>query len=68
MPGRRHPKRCKVCHGTEAEVGRISARGYCITHGRTREWENIEQLEAHAGPWFDHWRKRCLASFGVLEA
>jgi hypothetical protein len=26
---------------------------------------NAEQLEAHAGPYFEHWRQRCRAAFGV---
>jgi hypothetical protein len=27
---------------------------------------NFTQLKAHRGPWFEHWRRRCLASFGVI--
>jgi hypothetical protein len=29
--------------------------------------DNRHQLEAHKGEFFDHWRKRCLAAFGVNE-
>lgn len=76
-----HPSRCRVCGITAEEAGelaevwgipyghaaRISARGYCWGHGRMRELENIEQLEASSGPFFDHWRQRCRAAFGVLD-
>lgn len=27
--------------------------------------ENYRQLSAHDGPYFEHWRRRCLAAFGV---
>lgn len=29
---------------------------------------NAEQLAAHDGPYFDHWRIRCAAAFGVILA
>lgn len=28
--------------------------------------EEKRQLQAHDGPHFDHWRKRCMAAFGIL--
>jgi len=46
----------------------LSARGRCEGCGRARNNENHEQLLAHSGPFFDHWRKRTLAAFGVFEA
>jgi len=30
--------------------------------------DNHDQLLAHSGPFFHHWRKRTLAAFGVLDA
>lgn len=27
--------------------------------------ENAHQLREHRGPFFDHWRRRTLAAFGV---
>ena len=27
--------------------------------------QNARELAAHSGPLFDHWRRRCLAAFGV---
>lgn len=27
---------------------------------------NAVELHAHSGEYFDHWRRRCLASFGVI--
>lgn len=69
-----HPSRCKAC-GLSAEEcervhglsGPISARGYCRFCGRKIRLANIAQLEAHKGPFFDHWRERCRAAFGVFE-
>lgn len=28
---------------------------------------NHRELLAHDGPHFDHWRKRCLAAFGIVD-
>lgn len=28
--------------------------------------ENHRELVAHSGPWFDYWRVRTLAAFGVV--
>jgi hypothetical protein len=28
--------------------------------------DEVRQLIAHNGPHFDHWRRRCLAAFGVV--
>lgn len=27
--------------------------------------ENAHQLREHRGPYFDHWRRRTLAAFGI---
>lgn len=27
---------------------------------------NAEQLAAHDGAYFDHWRERCAAAFGAI--
>lgn len=27
--------------------------------------QEVRQLKDHSGPHFDHWRKRCMAAFGV---
>jgi hypothetical protein len=63
---RYHPSACRVCGVTAAEVGNISALGYCREHGIERALENQEQLRAHAGPLFDHWRARMAASVGAV--
>lgn len=47
------------------EAGHISATGLCPWHSYERFVDNYSQLRAHDGPYFDHWRKRLLASFGV---
>lgn len=63
--GRRHPKSCKVCGEIASDTVRISATGLCPLHSTVRLIENHQQLKGHNGPYFDHWRKRLLASFGV---
>lgn len=49
------------------QAARISARGKCWACGRSRELLNNDQLIAASGPFFDHWRRRCRAAFGVLD-
>jgi len=66
--GRWHPSSCWVCGRSVGEVGHISASGLCPEHGRERYMANHEHLLAHRGTFFDHWRKRTLAAFGVLDA
>lgn len=43
----------------------ISARGLCPDHTRMRITDNLTQLREGRGPYFDHWRQRTLAAFGV---
>ncbi len=46
----------------------MSYRGLCDECGVTRAIANAVELHAHSGPYFDHWRRRTLAAFGVVEA
>lgn len=62
----RPPKYCRECGKSEAEVGPISWRGLCEADGERREVENMRQLRAHSGPWFDHWRRRSAAGLGIF--
>lgn len=78
---RYHPPRCRICGITPKQAGefaevwgvpyahaaRISARGLCYGHGRLRLLDNNDQLIAAKGPYFEHWRERCRAAFGVLD-
>jgi hypothetical protein len=66
--GRRHyhPPRCKVCGAHEAEVGRISGTGRCIPCAIALAEANNEQLKAHDGPFFQHWRRQSAAALGAL--
>jgi hypothetical protein len=57
---------CRICDGHVDSVGPLSARGKCGTCGDRRLVENHRDLVAHSGPWFDYWRARTLASFGVV--
>lgn len=61
-----HPTRCYDCGVTVEQVGRISAKGRCYDCGQARLNANNDQLIEHAGPWFEHWRQRTLAAFGVF--
>jgi hypothetical protein len=57
---------CKVC-GKPREPGEIlSARGKHRACGNARFKANAIQLHQHDGPFFDHWRRQCLAAFGVV--
>ena len=64
MAGYRRRNSCRVCGASWPYVS-ISARGLCPDHTRMRMTENNRQLREGAGPWFDHWRQRTLAAFGV---
>jgi hypothetical protein len=44
----------------------MSARYKCRACSVERVESNIVQLHAHAGPWFDHWRRRGAASYGAV--
>lgn len=44
----------------------ISARGLCHECGMAALAANMYQLNAHSGPYFDHWRRRTLAAFGIF--
>lgn len=59
-----HPKSCKVCGIRASADEPISATGLCIEHAVDRMEANNRQIAAHNGPFFDHWRRRVLASFG----
>lgn len=65
MP-RVRPHFCKICGGHDSQVGRVSMRGKCRYCGDERVVENHEQLRAHDGPWFEHWRRRTMAAFGIV--
>jgi hypothetical protein len=40
---------------TEREVGRISLGKLCAECSTRRQRENIEQLQARRGPYYDRW-------------
>ncbi len=65
MAGRIRYRECKVC-GARRPFVSISARGLCTTHTRMRMEDNNRDLREHRGPFFDYWRRRCLAAFGVV--
>jgi ribosomal protein S27AE len=63
---RYHPSSCRICDASVADGVPISATGLCPRCGEARELANHRQLKAHDGPFWEWWRIRCLASFGVL--
>lgn len=58
---------CVICERPPAEVGPLSSRGKCQGCGVARLIDNHVQLIEHRGPFFDHWRARTLAAFGVTS-
>lgn len=56
---------CKVCGRERKPDERFSARGKCQACSDTRMVENVGQLRAHDGPYFDHWLRRLRAAVGV---
>lgn len=60
-----HRGTCKDCGTRDDEGGGISGSGYCLACAEVRRIEANQQLIDHRGPYFDHWRARTLAAFGV---
>jgi hypothetical protein len=56
---------CRGCDRPRREGERFSARGKCVECGEGAMIENARQLAASSGPFFEHWRRRCAAAFGV---
>lgn len=57
---------CKLCQRHVDECGPLSARGKCRLCGDLRIILNKQDLENHDGEWFDHWRRKSLAAYGVF--
>jgi hypothetical protein len=38
--------------------------GLCAPCGKANFVANLDQLQAHAGPYFQHHRRACVAAFG----
>ena len=50
---------CKGCGKTrEQEGSRLSATGLCLDCAEKRRSENLAQLAAREGPYYDHWLRR----------
>lgn len=58
-------KTCKDCGGHRDEVGHVTWRGYCIVCGTERHETEVREMHAHAGPYFEHWRRQMAASVGA---
>ena len=56
---------CRSCDREREPGERFSARGKCVECGEGRMIANRRELREHDGPFFDHWRLRVLAAFGV---
>lgn len=61
-----HPSSCRACGRHKSQAGPISGTGLCQPCGLERMEENLEQLVAHNGPRFTHWRQRLAASLGAI--
>lgn len=66
MAHRRKRKWCKVCQQHTSVVGHISARGKCTECGNARLEANNAAMRRHTGPFYEHWRRRTLAAFGIV--
>ena len=56
---------CKLCGNPVESRDELTASGYHQACAERKQADYINQLIEHRGPYFDHWRKRCLAAFGV---
>lgn len=65
MAGHWHPSSCRRCDRHKFVAGPISQIGLCVECSTSAVAENLTQLDAHAGPNFERWRERLLASLGV---
>jgi hypothetical protein len=57
---------CRICERPVSEVGGLSARGKCAECGNARLLANHEAMLVHRGPFYEHWKRRTLAAFGVV--
>ena len=44
----------------------FSRTGLCPRCSEVRMLDNHRDLKDHRGPFFEHWRRRTLAAFGVF--
>jgi hypothetical protein len=56
---------CRLCRKPVANRSVLSARRKCPACGALRYVENALQLNAHSGPWFEHWRAAMAACVGA---
>lgn len=54
---------CRCCRTPIQHRSELSATGLCADCGPRLQREATLQLIAHHGPYFEHWRRRCLAAF-----
>jgi predicted nucleic acid-binding Zn-ribbon protein len=63
--GRPRTVNCTRCGHAPPSGVTLSARKRCPNCGETAQIDNLRQLVAHKGPYFDHWRERLAASVGA---
>lgn len=63
MPDLRY-RTCKGCGQSNSVVGDLSWTRLCETCYRERFEDNLDQLKAHSGPYFQNHRRACVAAFG----
>jgi hypothetical protein len=65
MPRRGYQRKtCKDCGGERSEIGHVTWRGYCLPCGQHRAVTEVNEMRAHSGPHFEHWRRSMAASVG----
>lgn len=68
MPWRGHNGAfCHGCGKHRDEVGPLSARYKCEGCGEAAMLDNARQISASSGPYFERWRARMRAAFGIAE-
>ncbi len=58
--------KCPGCGKEIRDRAELSDRGLCGDCGPRRQREATMQLVNHAGPVFEHWRRRCAAAVGAV--
>jgi hypothetical protein len=57
---------CRECGGHRDDVGTISWSGLCLTCGHRLHAQSLDELKAHDGVIYRHWRGRLAASMQRL--
>lgn len=57
---------CKRCGLSRQAVGHLSRRGNCLDCGIAAEADNLTELRAKAGPYYERWRDAIVDAIASL--